>query len=109
MAHSLTEGYLNFPVCQLSIGHMKAQKKTCQANGCPRYVHNAVGKDNEALSFTRFSFSGEESIKGLTPAKTSKNERSEKKLKKRNAKSESFAFLGKIRVTPHTAHLYPLH
>lgn len=92
MAHSLTEGYLNFPVCQLSIGHMKAQKKTCQANGCPRYVHNAVGKDNEALSFTRFSFSGEESIKGLTPAKTSKNERSEKKLKKEMRKAKASRF-----------------
>lgn len=79
MAHSLTEGYLNFPVCQLSIGHMKAQKKTCQANGCPRYVHNVVGKDNEALSFTRFSFSGELSTKEITPAKSLKNERSEKK------------------------------
>ena len=79
MAHSLTEGYLNFPVCQLSIGHMKAQKKTCQANGCPRYVHNVVGKDNEALSFTRFSFSGELSTKEIAPAKSLKNERSEKK------------------------------
>lgn len=92
MAHSLTEGYLNFPVCQLSIGHMKAQKKTCQANGCPRYVHNAVGKDNEALSFTRFSFSGEESIKGLTPAKSPKNERSEKKLKKEMRKAQASRF-----------------
>lgn len=59
MARLLTEGCLNFPVCQLSIGHMKAQKKICQANGFPRYVHNVVGKDNEALSFTSFSFSGE--------------------------------------------------
>ena len=59
MAHLQIEDYLNFPVCQLSIGHMKSQKKTCQANGCPRYVHSVVVKDNEDLSFTRFSFSGE--------------------------------------------------
>lgn len=74
---------------------MKAQKKTCQANGCPRYVHNAVGKDNEALSFTRFSFSGEFITKEITPAKTSKNERSEKKLKKEMRKAQASRFSGK--------------
>ena len=95
MAHSLTEGYLNFPVCQLSIGHMKAQKKTCQACGFPCYVRSIAEKDNKAPGFTRFSFSGEESTKEITPAKTSKNERSEKKLKKEMRKAKASRFSGK--------------
>ena len=92
MARSLTEGYLNFPVCQLSIGHMKAQKKDLSSLWVSLLCSQLAERDNKAPGFTRFSFSGEFTTKGIKPAISPKNERSEKKLKKEMRKAQASRF-----------------
>jgi len=51
-----------------------------------------VGRIIGKACLTLLSFSGEESIKGLTPAKSPKNERSEKKCEKEMRKAKASRF-----------------